>query len=489
MSATEINIFDEDTARRVWEERRQRVADAEPGETVDFSDMEFSDDPADQYFRRVEFSAIADFTGSIFRNGNVFGEAIFHEEAIFNNAIFKEKSDFPNVVFEDKVSFDETIFSEAVGFHSNFQNRVFFERAIFQRDALFGDPAGSYLENIPRFKFGFSVSFEHAEFKSAASFDNLDFDGDVSFKSTKFCYWTEFNGLVFNGQVSFEDAYFLRCIDSRDKRRNLVRFDNVTFDQKATFWNCQFDCIAKFTNNFFGDQADFRKVSFQKKAFFDRDNEFHDRLFLDKSYKSFSRPKDAILPYRIAKQTAHRDADSRWEGIYHYQEQCATNKVNRQKSIWKFWEKEFWWGEKSPLLNYGEWIIGRKIFGYGEKSLRPLLVGAIVILFYAAIFFGVGGINYGSLPVNKPVPAEPNQLTFEAAKYPPVEYFSEDELRRDWSYAGNCLYFSVVTFTTLGYGDFQPASGIPRLLSSSEAVLGACLMAMFVVSLSRKFVR
>ena len=67
MAATEVNIFDEATARRVWEEQRQRVADAEPGKTIDFSDMDFSEDPADQYFREVEFSEIADFTGSIFQ--------------------------------------------------------------------------------------------------------------------------------------------------------------------------------------------------------------------------------------------------------------------------------------------------------------------------------------------------------------------------------------------------------------------------------------
>ena len=39
------------------------------------------------------------------------------------------------------------------------------------------------------------------------------------------------------------------------------------------------------------------------------------------------------------------------------------------------------------------------------------------------------------------------------------------------------LYFSVVTFTTLGYGDFQPTETI-RLWAASEAILGYMVMAV-----------
>ena len=39
------------------------------------------------------------------------------------------------------------------------------------------------------------------------------------------------------------------------------------------------------------------------------------------------------------------------------------------------------------------------------------------------------------------------------------------------SQPSEALYFSIVTFTTLGYGDFQPAPSV-RLLASLQAVLG-----------------
>ncbi len=45
----------------------------------------------------------------------------------------------------------------------------------------------------------------------------------------------------------------------------------------------------------------------------------------------------------------------------------------------------------------------------------------------------------------------------------------------------NCLYFSIVTFTTLGYGDFQPAPPI-RLLAGLEALMGYVFLGFVVAN-------
>jgi hypothetical protein len=51
------------------------------------------------------------------------------------------------------------------------------------------------------------------------------------------------------------------------------------------------------------------------------------------------------------------------------------------------------------------------------------------------------------------------------------------------------LYFSAVTFVTLGYGDFAPMSGWGRLLASAEAFLGIGFTSLFMICLVRKFGR
>ena len=52
----------------------------------------------------------------------------------------------------------------------------------------------------------------------------------------------------------------------------------------------------------------------------------------------------------------------------------------------------------------------------------------------------------------------------------------------------NCIYFSVVTFTTLGYGDITPR-GFAEALSAIEAFTGAFMMALFVAVFSKKMTR
>ena len=43
------------------------------------------------------------------------------------------------------------------------------------------------------------------------------------------------------------------------------------------------------------------------------------------------------------------------------------------------------------------------------------------------------------------------------------------------------LYFSVVTWTTLGYGDFQPAEAV-RGLAASQALLGTLFMPLLLAA-------
>jgi len=49
------------------------------------------------------------------------------------------------------------------------------------------------------------------------------------------------------------------------------------------------------------------------------------------------------------------------------------------------------------------------------------------------------------------------------------------------------LYFSGITFTTIGYGDISPV-GYARLLAVSEGILGVILSSSFLVSLIRRYI-
>ena len=107
----------------------------------------------------------------------------------------------------------------------------------------------------------------------------------------------------------------------------------------------------------------------------------------------------------------------------------------------------------------GKWLFNKMLYYsslYGESPLRVLMTSLFVMAFYAMVYWITGGIT-------------PDDAAF-------VPTLSES------------LYFSVVTFTTLGYGDYHPKQAY-QTIAISEAFIGAFILAFFVVVVSRRLVR
>ena len=104
--------------------------------------------------------------------------------------------------------------------------------------------------------------------------------------------------------------------------------------------------------------------------------------------------------------------------------------------------------------------------GYGEKPLNVVLFSLGLVLVCGLLFFLVG-VRHGDLPLGL-------------------------ALERGWaanlSDLLDCLYYSVVTFTTLGYGDITP-HGLARPIAAFEAFAGSFTMALFVVVFVKKMTR
>lgn len=104
--------------------------------------------------------------------------------------------------------------------------------------------------------------------------------------------------------------------------------------------------------------------------------------------------------------------------------------------------------------------------GYGERPLRIILLTSIVILIFACIFF-FSGIFYNDT----------------------VNVFSwQNSLHQNVYIFLNSLYFSIVTFTTTGYGDILPI-GITKVFAAMEALLGGFILAIFVIVFVKKMTR
>ena len=49
---------------------------------------------------------------------------------------------------------------------------------------------------------------------------------------------------------------------------------------------------------------------------------------------------------------------------------------------------------------------------------------------------------------------------------------------------GDCLYFSIITMTTVGYGDFHPYNPLGRVIASVEALSGYVILGVLIASLA-----
>ncbi len=112
---------------------------------------------------------------------------------------------------------------------------------------------------------------------------------------------------------------------------------------------------------------------------------------------------------------------------------------------------------KNGDLRYFPSMIMNILCGYGEKPYRIIVSALTTILSYAAVYAAFQAVD---------------STIYTGYKLRWFDY----------------IYYSTITFTTVGYGDFIPKpDGIFRLLAAAEAFTGVYLSGLFIFTLARKY--
>lgn len=155
---------------------------------------------------------------------------------------------------------------------------------------------------------------------------------------------------------------------------------------------------------------------------------------------------------------------------------CRENALANQQSHYFVRRQDIYRLQHKQSGRYGRAITARaaRMFTlYGESPWRVIATSAVVILLCGLAYPLLGGVALSSggepLTIFKPMGTPLAQLP-------------------GGTWLAN-LYFSLVTFTTLGYGDIQPASAPVQLLAGIESLIGASLLALLVAVLARRITR
>ncbi len=113
--------------------------------------------------------------------------------------------------------------------------------------------------------------------------------------------------------------------------------------------------------------------------------------------------------------------------------------------------------KKYDANNFTKFLLGlyKLIANYGESPMR-VICAAMFVISISTLFYWCAGITSDGKEIND---------------------------------FGISCYFSFVTFTTLGYGDFSPTPGLIRVIATIESLSGLMLTSLFMVTLVRKYSR
>jgi len=525
------NVRDAQTAERVWQEAKEKVSRGD----LDFRRWHFPPDRTSprgkRGFRGVRFTDAVNFHRAIFERGADFRDVVFEGPADFAQADFEGQAHFGrtefagramfwNAKFQDDADFSECKFAAEAEFRlANFRGTASFYRATFEEQALFSKvrckekaifTAANFLGNaefangmfdgdfwldeanfrgralLSELVVGGHLTCAASCFSDAAFFGKTEVKGYASFQKVTFADDVAFSHAAFRGGADFESAKFARVGFDYAKFQELAIFSSVKFSEQAMFARAHFKGVAEFEESAFHGDVEFSGVKFSSGASFagavflkaanfmavqpkpgypfyidlpgrslssaDSKGEPTLGIAAQEAHHPFHIPEKGALAYRVAKEAARAAGDYRMAGEYHYAEQCAMERGGRKQNGWRFWRISFW-------KAFAEFFFVRGVFGYGERPLRPLYWAMGIILLWAALFWLAEGITPQGVP---------------ALSYTPS--FLE------------CVYFSLVTFTTVGYGDMQPKPWL-QVQAGVESFLGVVLMATFIVSLTRRYTR
>jgi uncharacterized protein YjbI with pentapeptide repeats len=513
-----------------------------------FSDSIFNESTS---FRYSEFIGSVEFVDTTFEFDINFKSFTFEEDLRFNEASIGGIANFRNVVF-DSASFREARFgvNSTIGGNTDFRNSKFeglavlswvifngmadFSRVRFNKGLNFECSNFKGKADFRKISVGSRAKFSDTTFEGNSLFSSAIFRDVTIFNQALFEIYAEFRGVEFKSDVHFQNAIFKRGPDFEGARTDFTgaefggtpvftaaslpsslfpgvdltegSFANATLCEanlerallsRASLSGCDLRG-AKLSGTvlggvridedtkLLGHPSDDNSISRHTlSAIRSRPCCVYDSRFGKSKDSIFSRLRSKLTGLMSSEETTKHETNNevnpdKAKGLYrvleelgrkHARPQLQTNSFVRRKDIQKDEYKE---ETKEPDsleelsiagIQWAQAEVARVVLLYGESPWR-IIGWSLGIILWFALLYPLGGWM-------KPTDQEP--ITYAQIASNPAEIL-------------NSVYYSTLTYTALGFGDFQPV-GFGRALTTIETGLGAVLLALLVFVLGRRAAR
>ncbi|MEF9991634.1 MAG: ion channel [Romboutsia sp.] len=268
-----------------------------------------------------------------------------------------------------------------------------------------------------------------------------------------------FEGVIFEGDIDFRHYEFKENVNfTNTEFRGCVKFNNAIFHKNCTFNN------TKFNKDYINNKI-FEKVKFEGQN------------LLIHSVKNLPRMDGIILScctkiilsninynkeealygkinYRIARNQARIIGDHERIGHYYYKERDYGSKTLNKSD----------YPTKRDYINAKFFdVLSRYTLGYGERPWNILYISLLIISIFAFLYIlvGIRGVDSGKITT--------------------INEFINVYI--------DTWYFSMVTFSTVGYGDMIVTTILGKILVSIEVFFGLTMGATWASVIIKRMIR
>lgn len=406
---------------------------------AEFESVDFADMTVDVGVR---------FTASTFHGRVTFSEASFEGDTRINECTFREAFSVDRTTFDQEVRMGGTEFDDEADFYratfhedlnlkrTNFRGQATFWKAEIPETARFNDATFHPLDSA--FHQLHELDLSNANFTDATLRDvNLEASELTKAK----LFGADLRGCRLHGAVLTDSR-----IDDRTRFLGAPSSTPFSVTGLVRFWNkprCVYDPA-------------YEGVSVGEDADAQRNRAKSTYRAIEEIAGAASRPALQSMCF-VNRQDIHRRT---------YRDDLRTG-LRREDGLR---ESSSAAGLRNGLyrtLKLFQWAraeLSRWTLLYGESPWRIIATGLVVVLVFA-LLYPLGGLE----------PASGEPVTYETIAEQPALLFDS-------------IYFSTLTFTTLGMGDYQP-SGVAQVLTTLQTATGAVLVALLVFVFGRRTAR